>query len=108
MLEDSKDIAELPPLKLERIDEGIPERDSYEALCRGEQEASIFSVNIAEQSKVYCYLKMDRMFLKLAPIKVEILRFDPLVVLFKQIISDYEIEIVEKLATPRVCHFSHL
>lgn len=42
MLEDdNKDISELPPLKLERLDDGIPERDVYEALCRGEQKANI-------------------------------------------------------------------
>uniref|UniRef100_A0A915BIH4 Prolyl 4-hydroxylase alpha subunit domain-containing protein n=2 Tax=Parascaris univalens TaxID=6257 RepID=A0A915BIH4_PARUN len=98
MLEDDgKDISELPPLKLERLDDGIPERDAYEALCRGEQK-----VNVTAQSEVYCYLKMDRPYLKLAPIKVEILRFSPLVVLFKQVISDYEIEVVEKLAIPKL------
>uniref|UniRef100_A0A9J2PY10 procollagen-proline 4-dioxygenase n=1 Tax=Ascaris lumbricoides TaxID=6252 RepID=A0A9J2PY10_ASCLU len=87
MLEDdNKDISELPPLKLERLDDGIPERD----------------VNVTAQSEVYCYLKMDRPFLKLAPIKVEILRFSPLVVLFKQVISDYEIEVIEKLAIPKL------
>lgn len=55
---------------------------------------------------VYCYYKMDKPFLRLAPIKVEILRFDPLVVLFKQIISDYEIEVIKELSIPRVCSFN--
>lgn len=44
---------------------------------------------------------MDKPYLRLAPIKVEILRFDPLVVLFKQIISDYEIEVIKELSIPR-------
>lgn len=52
-------------------------------------------------AKVYCYYKRDRDFLKLAPIKVEILRYDPLVVIFHQVISDYEISIIKQLATPR-------
>uniref|UniRef100_A0A1I7Y5P8 procollagen-proline 4-dioxygenase n=1 Tax=Steinernema glaseri TaxID=37863 RepID=A0A1I7Y5P8_9BILA len=73
------------------------ERDSYEALCRGETK-----MNASEEAKLYCYLKMDRPFLKLAPIKVEIVRFDPLAVLFKEVISDYEISVVQQLATPKL------
>ncbi|TKR86888.1 hypothetical protein L596_011391 [Steinernema carpocapsae] len=73
------------------------ERDSYEALCRGE---TIY--NASQASKVYCYLKMDRPFLKLAPIKVEILRYEPLAVLFKEVISDHEISVVQQLATPKL------
>ncbi|VDK53678.1 unnamed protein product [Anisakis simplex] len=96
---DEKDriTSELPPLRLERFDDGTPERDSYESLCRGEVQ-----VNETEQSIVYCYLKMDRPFLKLAPIKIEILRFEPLVVLYRGIISDYEISVVEQLAVPKL------
>ena len=47
-------------------------------------------------------MQRDRPFLKLAPIKVEILRHDPLAVLFKEIISDHEISVIKDLATPRV------
>lgn len=54
------------------------------------------------ESKVYCYYKKDRPFLKLAPFKVEILRFDPLVVLFKDVLADDEIAVIKELATPRV------
>ena len=53
-------------------------------------------------SRVYCYYKADQPFLRLAPFKVEILRYEPLVVLFKNVVSDAEIEVVQKLATPRV------
>lgn len=75
----------------------ILERDNYEKLCRGE-----YIFDSVMNSKVYCYLKRDRPFLKLAPFKVEIVRFKPLVVLFKDVISDKEIEVVKRLATPKV------
>ncbi|KAK0411565.1 hypothetical protein QR680_005721 [Steinernema hermaphroditum] len=73
------------------------ERDSYEALCRGET-----TVNATQAAKLHCYLKRDRPFLKIAPIKVEIVRFDPLAVLFKEVISDHEISVVQQLATPKL------
>lgn len=56
-------------------------------------------------SKVYCYLKRDRPFLKLAPIKVEIVRYKPLAVLFRDVISDKEIAVIKKMATPKVYLF---
>jgi prolyl 4-hydroxylase len=89
---------DLPPIKNVRtIKNDIEERESYEKLCRGE-----FKPDPVMESKVYCYYKKDRPFLKLAPFKVEILRFDPLVVLFKDVIQDSEIEVIKELATPRV------
>lgn len=88
----------LPPLKNERVRyNDILERDSFEKLCRGE-----FNINATEASKTYCYLKKDRPYLKLAPIKVEIVRYNPLVVIFRNVISNEEIEVVKTLATPKV------
>ncbi|KAI1715402.1 2OG-Fe(II) oxygenase superfamily domain-containing protein [Ditylenchus destructor] len=88
----------LPPMKNERSKKNdILERDEFERLCRGE-----FEIDPVNASKVYCYYKRDRPFLKLAPIKVEILRYDPLVVLFRNVISDEEIAVVKMLATPRL------
>lgn len=55
-------------------------------------------------SQLYCYYKMDRPFLRLAPFKVEILRFNPLAVLFVDIISDEEAKMIQQIATPRVKH----
>ncbi|CAI4231813.1 unnamed protein product [Auanema sp. JU1783] len=90
---------ELPPIVNKRDDnDGIDERDAYEALCRGEIEP----IDPAEEKKLRCYLKRDKPFLKLAPIKVEILRLDPLAVLFKEVISDYEISVVKELASPKL------
>ncbi|KAE9555682.1 hypothetical protein FO519_001153 [Halicephalobus sp. NKZ332] len=96
--ESKKDLENLPPVRNERdLKYDITEREVYEKLCRGE-----FTPNITMDSQVYCYYKQDRPFLKLAPIKVEIIRFDPLAVIFHQVISDYEISVVKELATPRL------
>lgn len=61
--------------------------------------------SVKETSKLYCYYKMDRPFLRLAPFKVEILRFGPLAVLFRDVISDEEVTMIQMLATPRVFLF---
>ncbi|KAL3079664.1 hypothetical protein niasHS_013946 [Heterodera schachtii] len=66
------------------------------ALCRGE-----FDILPANASKLYCYLKRDKPYLKLAPHKVEIVHYEPLVVVFRNVISDAEIAVVKQLATPR-------
>lgn len=73
------------------------ERNIYEALCRNE-----VPVSVKETSKLYCYYKMDRPFLRLAPFKVEILRFNPLAVLFIDVLSDEEIDMIQELAKPKL------
>uniref|UniRef100_A0A0N5AR18 procollagen-proline 4-dioxygenase n=1 Tax=Syphacia muris TaxID=451379 RepID=A0A0N5AR18_9BILA len=73
------------------------EQNVYEALCRDE-----VPVSIKETSKLYCYYKMDRPYLLLAPFKVEILRFNPLAVLFHDVISDEEVKIIQTLASPKL------
>uniref|UniRef100_A0A0N5C9F1 procollagen-proline 4-dioxygenase n=1 Tax=Strongyloides papillosus TaxID=174720 RepID=A0A0N5C9F1_STREA len=96
--DDKKNVNELPPIKNHRISyKKVPEQDRYEALCRGNA-----NMTIAEKSKLYCYFKKDKPFLKLAPIKVEIVHFNPLAVLFKEVISDEEITVIQQLATPRL------
>ncbi|KAK5982889.1 Oxoglutarate iron-dependent oxygenase domain containing protein [Trichostrongylus colubriformis] len=76
---------------------GNEERTIYEALCRNEVPVSVKDI-----SKLYCYYKRDRPFLVYAPIKVEIKRFNPLAVLFKEVISDDEIEVIQELAKPKL------
>uniref|UniRef100_A0A0K0FJG2 procollagen-proline 4-dioxygenase n=1 Tax=Strongyloides venezuelensis TaxID=75913 RepID=A0A0K0FJG2_STRVS len=96
--DDKKNVNELPPIKNHRISyKKVPEQDRYEALCRGN-----VNMTIAEKSKLYCYYKNDKPFLKLAPIKIEIVHFNPLAVLFKEVISDEEIAVIKQLATPRL------
>ncbi|VDO89614.1 unnamed protein product [Heligmosomoides polygyrus] len=76
---------------------GNSERAVYEALCRNEVPVSEKDI-----SKLYCYYKRDRPYLVYAPIKVEIKRFNPLAVLFKEVISDEEIELIEELSIPKL------
>nr|CDJ87150.1 Prolyl 4-hydroxylase alpha-subunit and Tetratricopeptide TPR2 and Oxoglutarate iron-dependent oxygenase domain containing protein [Haemonchus contortus] len=99
MLEGKDMEGELPPIVNKRVEnDGIVERDAYEALCRGEAPP----VPPEEEKKLYCYLKMDRPYLRLAPIKVEILRLEPLAVLFKEVMSEYEAEVIKATATPKL------
>ncbi|MFH4982414.1 hypothetical protein AB6A40_009123 [Gnathostoma spinigerum] len=90
----------LPPLVNIRHDGGLEhtERDIYEALCRNEVPMSSKAL-----SRLYCYYKMDRPYLRLAPIKVEIVHLNPMAVLFHQVMSDEEAKIIEMLAIPKVC-----
>lgn len=69
----------------------------YEALCRNEVPVSQKDI-----SRLYCYYKRDRPFLVYAPIKVEIKRFNPLAVLFKDVISDDEVAAIQELAKPKL------
>lgn len=52
--------------------------------------------------RISLFLQMDKPFLRLGPIKVEILRFEPLAVLFKEVLSEYEAEVIKATATPKV------
>lgn len=51
---------------------------------------------------LYCYYKRDRPYLLIAPFKTEIVRFDPLAVVFHKVISDEEISIIQELSHSRV------
>lgn len=73
------------------------ERNIYEALCRDE-----VPVSPKQTSKLYCYYKMDRPYLRLAPFKIEIVRFNPLAVLFRNVLNDEEIERIKELAKPKL------
>ncbi|VDP15468.1 unnamed protein product [Onchocerca flexuosa] len=72
------------------FDEGV--KLTYEALCRQE-----VLVDTKAQSQFYCYYKMDRPYLRLAPFKVEIVRQNPLIALFHDIMSDEEAGIIQML-----------
>lgn len=92
------DDGELPPIVNERkIDYSVNERNTYEALCRGEQ----FKSNL-DLSKLKCYFKRDTPFLRLAPLKMEVLHYKPKIVLFRDVVSDNEIAIIKELAAPRL------
>ncbi|CAJ0942697.1 unnamed protein product, partial [Mesorhabditis belari] len=76
---------------------GTTERNTYEALCRNE-----IPVSPKETVKLYCYYKMDRPFLRLAPFKVEIIRFNPMAVLFRGVLLDDEITAIKSYAQPKL------
>ncbi|VDO42609.1 unnamed protein product, partial [Brugia timori] len=84
----------VPPMNNPRDKSNL--KDTYEALCRQE-----VPINTKAQSRLYCYYKMDRPYLRLAPFKVEIVHQNPLVVLFRDIVSDEEMRIIEMLAVPK-------
>lgn len=54
--------------------------------------------NVTETSKLYCKFHSTNDFTKIAPFKLEIVNFQPLVGIFYDIISDQENEILKKLA----------
>lgn len=56
----------------------------------------------ATQSKLTCYYKNDRPFLRIAPIKVERLNMEPEVLLFKQVLTDSEIDLLKRISGPNV------
>ncbi|XP_050664918.1 prolyl 4-hydroxylase subunit alpha-1-like isoform X1 [Leptidea sinapis] len=69
----------------------------YEKLCRGE---SNLSPSISK--KLTCqYLTGEHPFLRYAAIKMEYLYRDPDIVMFYDVLSDNEIDIIKKLATPK-------
>ncbi|XP_037812163.1 prolyl 4-hydroxylase subunit alpha-2-like [Lucilia sericata] len=72
-----------------------PVISNYERGCRGD-----FSKHL---SKLYClYNTNTTSFLRLAPIKMELLNFEPYMVLFHDIISDKEIKHLINLARPNL------
>jgi len=92
------DDGDLPPIVNPRKDDGgVDERDTYEALCRGD-----IPPTDKQRSKLFCYYKRDIPFLKLAPIKAEVLHLKPKLILFRQILSEDEVVIIKELAGPRL------
>ncbi len=56
-----------------------------------------------ERSKLYCnYAKSKSAFLRLQPVKQEVISLQPKIVIYHDIISDEEIETIKYLAKPKV------
>uniref|UniRef100_A0A183BT59 P4Hc domain-containing protein n=1 Tax=Globodera pallida TaxID=36090 RepID=A0A183BT59_GLOPA len=86
-------------------DFGFPERQLAQNLAFRKAKFGVLescAQSVKETSKLYCYYKMDRPFLRVAPFKVEIVRFNPLAVLFRNVIVDEEIERIQELAKPKL------
>ncbi|XP_037543799.1 prolyl 4-hydroxylase subunit alpha-2 isoform X2 [Nematolebias whitei] len=78
----------------------LPERESYEALCRGEG----VQMTVARQSRLFCrYQDGDRNpRLLLKPMKEEDEWDNPHIVRYLEMLSDEEIEKIKELAKPRL------
>lgn len=75
-----------------------PERRLYEMLCRNE-----IRLSAAELSKLKCkYVTNNSAFLKIAPLKLEEAHTKPYIVIYHDVMYDDEIDLVKKMAKPRV------
>lgn len=75
-----------------------PERRLYEMLCRNE-----IKLTPVEVAKLKCrYVTDNSPFLKIAPLKLEEAFLKPYIVIYHDVIYDEEIDVVKKMAKPRV------
>nr|XP_032515157.1 prolyl 4-hydroxylase subunit alpha-1 [Danaus plexippus plexippus] len=73
------------------------ERQSYEALCRGEKELPRHICY-----RLTCrYMTENHPFLRLAPVRMEYLYRNPDIIVFNDVLSDYEIDYIKRIAQPR-------
>lgn len=73
----------LPPIRISRE---APYSPRFEQLCRGEKQNSTYK----NSPELYCFFKKNTAYLKLAPIKVEILHREPDLLFFHEILTDKE------------------
>lgn len=76
----------------------LPEREVYEMLCRN---ALSPSPQVLAQLKCR-YVHKNEPFLRIAPLKEEEAYLEPRIVLYRDVIYDGEIEIIKKMASPRL------
>lgn len=70
----------------------------YERLCRKEVVQSL-----ADQAKCRCrYVTNRSSFLKIAPLKLEEISLDPYIVVYRNVMSDTEINRIKTLSQPKV------
>jgi len=100
--DDGSEDFEEPELIMDEIEEEPltawdREHQAYQKLCRGEGQ-----VPISVKSKMYCFNSHGHnAYLKIMPYKVETVSLDPRVDLYYNVLSDYEIDVIKELATPR-------
>jgi hypothetical protein len=73
------------------------EKAKYEALCRGEQQTPRITRNMKCR-----YNQGGNPYLRISPVKEELIFEKPKILIYHDIISDKEIEIVKRLARPKV------
>ncbi|XP_069754215.1 prolyl 4-hydroxylase subunit alpha-2-like isoform X4 [Narcine bancroftii] len=82
-----------------RPDSYLPERDAYEALCRGEG----IKMTPRRQKRLFCrYHNNNHPRLLIAPIKEEDEWDSPHIVRYHEVLSDAEIERIKEIAKPRL------
>lgn len=73
------------------------ERKEYESLCRGDMD-----IPAEISSRLTChYMTENHPFLKIAPIKVEMMYLNPDIYVFYDVLSDDEIDTIKEMARPR-------
>lgn len=76
----------------------MSERRLYEKACRGELKPDEKII-----AALKCrYVDNNRPYLKIGPFRVEEAYLDPYIVIFHDVMYDSEIEIIKKLAKPKV------
>lgn len=77
----------------------VEKNPNFERLCTKEKVPSA-----EDQAPLRCrYEKSHSPFYRIAPMKVEEVSQDPYIVIFKNMVSDAEIEQIKEFARPRVC-----
>ncbi|XP_044181335.1 prolyl 4-hydroxylase subunit alpha-1-like isoform X1 [Acropora millepora] len=71
---------------------------NYERLCRGE----IRNLTRWEESKMVCWYYNDASRLKIKPAKIERVFLKPEIVIFRDVLSDAEMNTIKELASPRL------
>lgn len=79
------------------------ERDRYHMLCRDENLMSV-----AASSKLRCRYtnNNNNPFLIIAPLKEEEAFLSPRIILYRDVLYDNEIEVIKRMAQPRVRYFN--
>lgn len=62
--------------------------------------SGIWTQTIQELSKLHCRYGSNSLFSKIAPFKIEEANLDPYIVLYHDVISDFEIDVLKKLSRP--------
>lgn len=72
------------------------ERRSYERLCRGEG-----GLSPKVSTKLHCYYQHGPSdYLKIGPVKAELVHINPTLYIYHDVLSDQEISVIKELATP--------
>lgn len=83
------------------IDVNLAARQRYERMCRNDYVQDLKVV-----ATLKCRYKTNTPFLRLAPLKYEEMSLSPYIVVYHEVLSDNEIEVIKRLAKPKVMQIS--